>query len=747
MVKLYVDIDKVKANREQYSVMKGLIEDWGYSHGYLKTEVADNTSGETTQTYTLIPEGMEDENFISLYNKVVGMALDLEQTEYKIKALLNRVAEFYDILNGEEKQTEITGLEYLCMGEPSAKVAYLDTKNQIQIIVKSTYVQIESENEKTALDNCCELLAKLQKVSVSYEDDKGTIEECIKKQKYVVPLCGAFSGYVIAVDTFNEEVAKMMAGISEDEYTPVTTRTYDFATMEAAGCDETIITQIAEDALKQAGITEEEKLNALNNGMSLYQLAFDTSLVMQGDALRGNNNGMNMWKLVLDGNYEDAFNTWDYSNNFSNKDNTLDIWYAIADYQMTSVIIDSQGNADCSVFEAMLNEEMQMSDAAIENLEVGAYYITMKKSMGAIIASEIDSDVYSEAYKDYSKTLALYNTIVLTNAKINEISGSFYDSNFVNYYEVSDMTLKFEGEKAVVNINVSERHTYYGMDATTEAFNMTVQSTENIASTLLGDSLIKDQELIDAVKSEQEKIVIEALKGGAYLVTDVAGYTTGVGGLYTGVLKFTFSALEADYTSEIKTGASAISSAVNLYSKSLDNKELAGKISTGSSLTSSALSDIIPIFSCLYENVFTNNGEEALTDTYSEINRENYALWFGSSALGITSDSNEDVRYSQNVTYVLSPEKYNNYQLIATGGGIAELMGWDEQTVTDVMQSSAVEAIENKTVDGIEITSEDIAGVINGGYDFTQDYAYTKFANIINALDTNGDKMAKWEAY
>ena len=76
------------------------------------------------------------------------------------------------------------------------------------------------------------------------------------------------------------------------------------------------------------------------------------------------------------------------------------------------------------------------------------------------------------------------------------------------------------------------------------------------------------------------------------------------------------------------------------------------------------------------------------------------------------------------------PEKYNNYQLIATGGGIAELMGWDELAVSDVMQSSAVEAIENKTVDGIEITSEDIAGVMNGGYDFTQEYAYTKFTNI-----------------
>ena len=169
-----------------------------------------------------------------------------------------------------------------------------------------------------------------------------------------------------------------------------------------------------------------------------------------------------------------------------------------------------------------------------------------------------------------------------------------------------------------------------------------------------------------------------------------------------------------------------------MYSEILDNKKLP-------ELPSSALSDIIPIFSCLYENVFTN--------TYSEINRENYALCFGSSALGITSDSNEDVRYSQNVTYVLSPEKYNNYQLIATGGGIAELMGWDEQTVTDVMQSSAVEAIENKTVNEIEITSEDIAGVINGGYDFTQEYAYMKFTNIMNVLDTNGDIWAKWREY
>ena len=115
----------------------------------------------------------------------------------------------------------------------------------------------------------------------------------------------------------------------------------------------------------------------------------------------------------------------------------------------------------------------------------------------------------------------------------------------------------------------------------------------------------------------------------------------------------------------------------------------------------------------------------------------------------ITSDSNEDVRYSQSMTYVLSPEKYNNYQLIATGGGIAELMGWDEQTVIDVMQSSAVEAIENKTVNEIEITSEDIAGVINGGYDFTQEYAYTKFTNIINVLQHYKKESiaARWEAY
>ena len=63
------------------------------------------------------------------------------------------------------------------------------------------------------------------------------------------------------------------------------------------------------------------------------------------------------------------------------------------------------------------------------------------------------------------------------------------------------------------------------------------------------------------------------------------------------------------------------------------------------------------------------------------------------------------------------------------------------------MQSSAVEAIENKTANGIEITSEDIAGVMNGGYDFTQEYAYTKFTNIMNVLDTNGDIWAKWREY
>ena len=69
--------------------------------------------------------------------------------------------------------------------------------------------------------------------------------------------------------------------------------------------------------------------------------------------------------------------------------------------------------------------------------------------MAAIVASQCDTDNYDDVYKDYSKTLTLYNSIVLCNAKKNEISGILHDPNCINTYTISDIYLKFEGNNAV----------------------------------------------------------------------------------------------------------------------------------------------------------------------------------------------------------------------------------------------------------------------------------------------------------
>lgn len=254
MIKLYVDNDKVKLTQEKYAAMQGLIEDWGIQHGLLKNEVNSNSSGASTEAFMLTPEGLDDEKFAALYNKVLKMHTDLEQAELDIKALLNRVEEFYEILGGEEFSG---GVDYLNQGEPSEKVAFLDTSYQPGIVSSSTLIYVQTAREQTALDSCCDLLAGLKKVSVAYGEDKSTIEESMKKQKYVGPLCGAYTQYVSAVGVFNEDMSAAFDAISENEYVPVTSRAYDFDEMSIAGCDQVVITSIKNEAIDEYILSEE----------------------------------------------------------------------------------------------------------------------------------------------------------------------------------------------------------------------------------------------------------------------------------------------------------------------------------------------------------------------------------------------------------------------------------------------------------------------------------------------------------
>lgn len=240
-IKLYVDLDKVTATGEYYLSMKQQIENWGIEHGLLKNEVNSNSSGVSTEAFVLTPEGMDDEKFAVLYNKVLDMYTDLEQAGLDIKALLNRVEEFYEILGGEEF---LGGVDYLNQGEPSEKVAFLDTSYQPGIVSSSTLIYVQTAREQIALESCCDLLAGLKKVSVAYGEDKSTIEESMKKQKYVGPLCGAYTQYVSAVGVFNEDMSTAFAAISEDEYTPVTSRTYDFDEMSINRCSPIILTNL-----------------------------------------------------------------------------------------------------------------------------------------------------------------------------------------------------------------------------------------------------------------------------------------------------------------------------------------------------------------------------------------------------------------------------------------------------------------------------------------------------------------------
>ncbi len=749
-MKLYVDLYKVDLVCEQYSAIKGLIEEWGSQHGLLQTGVATNTSGEATNTFVETPEGMDDEQFVALYDKVKAMASDLEQAGLDIKALLNRVEEFYHILEGVLPDLDA---DYLNKGEPSERVAVLDSSNSGNMIFESATVKSKTSDENTAIDECCEQLSGLKKVNVEYAADKSTIKACIRKQGYISTLLSAFLKYCVEVESFNSETQKELDLISEDEYEPVTERTYNLEDMSIAGCSETILLNVVQEVLDGAGITEEEKQNALDNGMTLYQLAFDTSLIAQGDAIRGNDYGMTMWKMVLDGNYSGAFNTLDYSKNISN-DNALDIWYAIADYQISSVSIDDKNNCDCSVFEAMMSEEVGLGDAEKTNLELGAYYVTMKKSVAAIVMSGADSDVYNEVYKDYSKSLALYNTIVLTNAKYKMEAGSVSDYQFVNDYSVNNMSMEYDGQNAVVSLTFTESRSYLGMDAGSSNFDMTISSNDEFATNLQGSSLDHQEELLEKVKEEQEKIALEALKGGVYLATDVAGYSTGVGGLYTGILKFSFAALEADYSSSVKTGASAVSTTINLYTKTMENKNLAGNISTGSSLASSAISDAVPIATYLYDNVFTSNGQDAIDNQYIENNKDNYSKFFGSAATCLCNQYGEQT-FDQIQTYIPSPNNYNNYVLISSneGGGIAKLMDWDNDQKKNVLEETTVIAlIGNDTDEPDDITQEDVEKVINGGYDFKQECGYTKFARIMETLsklntESYGNVEEEWIKY
>ena len=96
--------------------------------------------------------------------------------------------------------------------------------------------------------------------------------------------------------------------------------------------------------------------------------------------------------------------------------------------------------------------------------------------------------------------------------------------------------------------------------------------------------------------------------------------------------------------------------------------------------------------------------------------------------MSTTNEANTGTRYTQIAVYVPSPDKFDNYQLITSGGGIAEMMGWSQPQIADVMKSESVKAIINDSDEDPEVTLQDVVDVINGGYDFC------KKMDIINSL-------------
>ncbi len=722
-MKLFVDLYMVDFVYEQYSAMKGLIEEWGNTHGLLQTGAGENTSGETTSTFEEIPEGMNDKDFLSLYNKVKDMADDLEQAGLDIKALLNRVEEFYSILYGLMPDLDA---DYLSKGEPSERIAALDSSKVSNMILESATVKNNTVDENTAIDICCEQLSGLKKVSVPYATDKSTIKSCIRKQGYIDTLLSAFLKYCTEVDIFNSDTQKRLDLISEDEYAPVTERAYNLEDAVLAGCSEPIVLNIAQEVLDKAGVTEDEKKNALDNGMSLFQLASDVAIVQKEDAIRGNDKGITLFKMVLDGNYSEAFKRDGIASELAEDDNSVAIWYAIADYQLSSVDMSDPQNIDGSTFLEMLNDEFNCSNKVVDKVYLAAGGVTTTSSYNAILS--LGTDEYSQKYSDYNKNLTLFNLIGYADSEVDSYISDFNMSQRGDSVQFTEETLTItlsnlnltvnDNNCLVVNVdnNIVFTDPLFKNQATlskTGDSHITVQcspsTSVNNSWKTTGDN---SQAIVDAIQAKN-KAITNTMENVMVLGVDAAGLYFGVP--YAGsVLKLGFSAAEHNGWGMAINANEAVEGAwgdKNIFGHSIQN---------GCTITADGIDIAISINDII-------EAQNNIINTENQANIDSYYKWFGSGTLcNVTYNDGTSRQFHSYNVGIAEPSKVPVYVACTTkDAGLAVVVRDNKSRYT---------------------SGSDYDKIMRGTYDYKASQSYYDF-DVAMSQHISPESLYKWDSY
>lgn len=225
MREIFLNNDKLKEGLKEYSRIKELKDGWLMANADLLGIVDLTSFGSWRDMYDV--KNLSINTDISDFSQdITSMYTTLDEADTQCCRLLNRVYDFYDILDGSA-----TVILYPPTLSPGViKNLFYDSAYYNEIKYKCADIVDRDETENIQLDLIDEYATGFEYLSPDVlSAEVETVRKDIEKQKNIADFSDSFTAFAEGVATFNETIGTALYGLAEDiESIPEATRDYTF---------------------------------------------------------------------------------------------------------------------------------------------------------------------------------------------------------------------------------------------------------------------------------------------------------------------------------------------------------------------------------------------------------------------------------------------------------------------------------------------------------------------------------------
>lgn len=207
MLKILVDTAMIQQAQAEYDKLSGQLSGWRTSLETNDTKLVAANCGVYQETFHKKSQSFTTGTMSELENQVKVTGKVLEDAHRKAKGLVARSVDFVSILRGEE---DLGDAAYESADTNGVTILKFEDSYCSQIKDDSEQIDELSTKEEATLEELESTLGELQSISLDVSGDISVIDECLDKQKRVMPLNTSLVSYGKGVNALNSYVSSTL---------------------------------------------------------------------------------------------------------------------------------------------------------------------------------------------------------------------------------------------------------------------------------------------------------------------------------------------------------------------------------------------------------------------------------------------------------------------------------------------------------------------------------------------------------